>query len=214
MRLYREIEAKGYAYCSSNVSRFVAQLRREEASGQRVAAGAPRTPSRVPTARKVAGLYLRRPEDLKPEEHIYLRRLTETSPELATAYRLTQDFALMVRERQDSMLDGWLAEAEACEVSVLRRFAKGIREDLAAVRAGLREEWSNGRVAYCTSSPAWRPVAEIRHAWHAAAKTPRPAAERDTSPDYCSRRLRSCDDDTNARSFGASPQAAPRVLRR
>ena len=144
MRLYREIEAKGYAYCSSNVSRFVAQLRREEASGQRVAAGAPRTPSRVPTARKVAGLYLRRPEDLKPEEHIYLRRLTETSPELATAYRLTQDFALMVRERQDSMLDGWLAEAEACEVSVLRRFAKGIREDLAAVQAGLREEWSNG----------------------------------------------------------------------
>ena len=81
---------------------------------------------------------------MKPEEKVYLEHLMEVSSELATAYRLTQEFALMVRERQESKLDGWLAEAEACEALVMRRFAKGIREDLAAVRAGLREVWSNG----------------------------------------------------------------------
>lgn len=63
---------------------------------------------------------------------------------LATAYRLTQDFAAMVRERQGERRDAWLIEADACEVPALRRFAKGLRAALAAGRAGLTEEWSNG----------------------------------------------------------------------
>ncbi len=34
MRLYREIRGQGYAYGTSNVMRFVAQLRRDETAGQ------------------------------------------------------------------------------------------------------------------------------------------------------------------------------------
>ncbi|MDP9475468.1 MAG: transposase, partial [Actinomycetota bacterium] len=39
-----------------------------------------------------------------------------------------------------------LEEAEASEGAVMRRFAKGLRKDLAAVRAGLTQSWSNGPV--------------------------------------------------------------------
>ena len=63
---------------------------------------------------------------------------------MATAYRLTQAFATMVRERGGEPLDDWLREAEDSDVDALRRFAKGLRNDLAAVRAGLTERWSNG----------------------------------------------------------------------
>jgi len=98
----------------------------------------------TPTARRVAGLFLRRSADLKPEQRAYLARVQQADVTLATAYRLTQDFAAMVRERQGERLDAWLTEADACEVPALRRFAQGLRADLAAVRAGLTEEWSNG----------------------------------------------------------------------
>jgi transposase len=143
MKLYREIRDRGYRYGDSNVLRFVAQLRRDDAAGQRVGAGSRRTP-RVPTARNVAGLFLRRANDLGADQQAYLKRLTTINNTLDTAYRLTQDFATMVRERQGDRFDQWLTETEACDVPALRRFATGLRGDLAAVRAGLREKWSNG----------------------------------------------------------------------
>ncbi len=68
---------------------------------------------------------------------------------VATAYRLTQDFAVMVRERQGARLDVRLAEADACAVPALQRFARGVRADLDAVRAGRTEIWSNGPTEGC-----------------------------------------------------------------
>jgi transposase len=144
MRLYREIRGQGYAHGASNVMRFVAQLRRDEAAGRPVGAGARASAARAPSARRVAGLFLRRPADLHPEQQAYLDRLGTADAALATAYRLTQDFATMVRERGGDRLDNWLGEVETCEVPALRRFAQGLRADLEAVRAGLTERWSNG----------------------------------------------------------------------
>ena len=144
MRLYREIRERGYAHGASNVMRFVALLRRDEAAGRPAGTSRLTKASPTPTARHVAGLFLRRPADLKPEQRAYLERVRQADVALATAYRLTQDFATMVRERQGERLDAWLAEADTCDVPALRRFAAGLRADLAAVRVGLTEAWSNG----------------------------------------------------------------------
>lgn len=144
MRLYREIQGQGYAYGASNVMRFVAQLRRDEAEGQPAGAGARTKAARVPSARRVAGLFLRRPPDLHPEQQAYLDRLLAHDAAVATAYRLTQSFAAMIRERGGTRLEAWLAEADSSDVPALRRFAAGLRADLEAVRAGLTESWSNG----------------------------------------------------------------------
>jgi transposase len=144
MRLYREIRAQGYAYGASNVMRFVAQLRRDEAAGQPAGTGRRAAAAQAPTARHVAGLFLRRPADLAPDQQAYLDRLQGAHAAVATAYRLTQAFAAMVRERGGDRLDDWLAETESSDGAALRRFAQGLRKDLAAVRAGLTEPWSNG----------------------------------------------------------------------
>lgn len=144
MRLFREIREQGYAHGASNVMRFVAQLRRDEAAGLPAGTGARARAAQAPSARRVAGLFLRRPADLRPEQQAYLDRLGAADAALAVAYRLTQDFATMVRERGGDRLDDWLGAAETCEVPALRRFAQGLRADLDAVRAGLTERWSNG----------------------------------------------------------------------
>jgi transposase len=51
----------------------------------------------------------------------------------------------MVRERQAATLEHWLDTAVQSEIKALRSLANGLRADLAAVRAGLSVEWSNGR---------------------------------------------------------------------
>ena len=145
MRLYREIRAQGFAYGASNVMRFVAQLRRDEAAGQPAGTTARTRAAPTPTARHVATLFLRRPEDLDADEQAYLTRLREADATVAAAYDLTQSFATMARERGGECLDAWLEAAEACETPALGRFAKGLRTDYDAVGAGLTEEWSSGQ---------------------------------------------------------------------
>lgn len=73
MCLYREICAQGYTHGASNVMRFFAQLRRDEADG--LPAGARQRSEATPTARHVAALFLRCPDDLTTVERTYLARL-------------------------------------------------------------------------------------------------------------------------------------------
>jgi transposase len=89
-------------------------------------------------------LFLRRPDDLKPAHRHVLDRLCAADATIATAYRLAQDFAALVRERRGERLDEWVAQAEQAEVKHLRGFARGLKDD-PAVRTGLSEPWSNGQ---------------------------------------------------------------------
>ncbi len=149
-RLYREIRERGYANSEEICARFTAQLRRAEARGK-PASAVPRArrgsvAGLSPTAKNVAALFMRRDEKLNDEQKEYLGRLCDADASLADARRLTQDFAKMVRDLEGEKLDEWLEEAEACGAPAMRRFAAGLRKDLAAVRAGLTETWSNGPV--------------------------------------------------------------------
>ena len=99
-----------------------------------------------PSSKNVAALFMRREERLSGEQKEYLGRLCGADEALADARRLTQAFAAMTRNLEGGKLDGWLEEAKACAAPAMRRFAAGLKKDLAAVRAGLTEEWSNGPV--------------------------------------------------------------------
>jgi len=58
----------------------------------------------------------------------------------------TEPFAELVRTRQPERLDGWLARATTSAGAALQRFAQGLRDDYAAVKAGVTMPWSNGPV--------------------------------------------------------------------
>jgi transposase len=58
----------------------------------------------------------------------------------------TQDFAGLVRRRQPASLDPWLARAATSALPPFRRFAAGLRADLAAVQAAVTLPWSQGPI--------------------------------------------------------------------
>jgi transposase len=51
-----------------------------------------------------------------------------------------------VRQRQPQELEPWLARAAKSTVGAWRRFAKGLRDDFDAVKAGVTLPWSSGPV--------------------------------------------------------------------
>ncbi len=143
-RLWREIRAQGYAHSYTNVSRFLARLRLPV--GQRPSIFRERgTADKSPTPRHIAMLFIRRPGDLTDEQRGMVERICAADATFASARRLSQDFAALLREREGGRLDAWIAAACASAVMELRRFAEGLLLDEAAVWAGLTLEWSNGQ---------------------------------------------------------------------
>jgi transposase len=96
--------------------------------------------------RRATGLVLRPAGRLTEQDHQQLAQLTAQAPELAEAVVLAQDFASLVRQRQPTQLDPWLTRAAASALPPSRRFARGLRADLAAVQAAVTLPWSQGPI--------------------------------------------------------------------
>ncbi|MDQ2896926.1 MAG: ISL3 family transposase [Actinomycetota bacterium] len=145
-RLWREICGMGFAYSITCVQRFCALLRLEGPPPRTLQrAASPFTSVRGPSARQVASLFLQRAERRAPEQARYLEQLLRRDPTVASAYALTQKFLTMVRELHGERLDAWIEAVREHGPAELRRFALGLRDDFAAVRAGLTLVQSNGQ---------------------------------------------------------------------
>lgn len=96
------------------------------------------------SAQRATWLFVRQPEDLDQTQQAELALIRQANPSTEAAYCLAQAFMQMIHERAGHQLDAWLIEAEASQLPELKSFAKGIRQDKAAVVAGLTLPWSNG----------------------------------------------------------------------
>lgn len=94
------------------------------------------------TARRAAWLVLRLPENRKAEAKALLTRL-KRQPNFAPAIELAEGFIDLVRQRQGEQLDQWLEQALQSPLVPFRRFAESLKEDYAAVKAGLTLAVSN-----------------------------------------------------------------------
>jgi transposase len=153
LRLFRELQPRGYPGSYATVARYVQRLRHaQEGIPQPRRRCQPPPPvvtapqHRPLTPRRVTWLVLQRPEQRTSEQHHLLAQLTMQHAELAEAIALAQDFAQLVRQRQARHLDPWLARAAGSPVMPLQRFAKGLRDDYEAVKAGVTVPWSTGPV--------------------------------------------------------------------
>ena len=151
-QLLHRLQQQGYRGSYATVARYAQRLRQ----AQGLAPRQPRPEHPLPvvaepqhghlTPRGTAWLVLRRPETRAPDEEQQLVQLTAQQPELAEAVTLARDLTDLMRTRQPERLDGWLARATSSAVEALRRFAQGLRDDYAAVKAGVTVPWSNGPV--------------------------------------------------------------------
>jgi transposase len=145
-KLWREIQAQGYAGGRSTMARFVFTLRTKGAKYFRKTM-APRQPKvKPPSPRQAAMLLARRPEKLKPDEQQLLAKLKECCPEISVLYDLTQGFAAVFRGKQSDALQTWLDDARRTGLPEIGRFCDGLLRDAAAVTAAVILPWSNGQV--------------------------------------------------------------------
>jgi transposase len=152
LRLFHEITAQGYAGSYATVARYARRLRQAQGLTPRQRpARRDVPPVAEPTAppltvRRAAALILKREEKRDAEDTQQIAQLQAQHVELAEAIALTQDFAQVVRQRQPEQLDTWLERATQSTLTAFQRFAKSLREDYAAVKAGVTLRWSTGPV--------------------------------------------------------------------
>ncbi len=149
--LWAEIRARGFPGAAPRVREALAPWRREERATRQMAAGMAPSPPPHPVGkrcapRRVAAWLVRPPGDLQPAQQTYLEALVAACPAIGTVRTLAQDFARLLRTRDDTGLESWLTAAEACDEAEVRAFAAGIRRDQAAVQAALAYAWSSGQV--------------------------------------------------------------------
>ena len=153
LQVFHRLQQQGYRGSYATVARYAQRLRQAQGLTPRQP---PPTTHPLPvvaepqhgqlTPRGTAWLVLRRPETRTPDEEQQLAQLAAQQPELAEAVTLARDFADLMRTRQPDHLESWLARAATSAGAALRRFAQGLRDDYAAVKAGVTVPWSNGPV--------------------------------------------------------------------
>jgi transposase len=150
--LFRTIRSQGFQGQYGSVALSVRRLRQAQglAPGQRRSTQPLPTvtepPRRPLTPRRATWLVLPPVAQLTAPDHDQLAQLTQQTPALAEAVALAQDVAALVRQRQPTHLEPWLVRAATSSLPPFRRFARGLRADLAAVQAAVTRPWSQGPI--------------------------------------------------------------------
>jgi transposase len=149
LQLYREIEQQGYLGSRPLVSRWAAQMRKQEpkhsADDEKGAKPKMRV-KRAWSARYAVWLLLSQPETLSDEKQAALERMLAIGPMIRRVYNFAQAFIRIVRDRQSKSLRPWLTAVIDYIIPGLSGFARSLNRDKDAVLAALYSPWSNGRV--------------------------------------------------------------------
>jgi transposase len=152
LRLYGELQQRGYPGSYATVARYAQRLRQAQGQAPRQRRPRPTLPvvaephQRLLTARQAAWLVVRHEEQRTQDDTQQLDELRAQHADVAEAIDLAQDFVHLVRQRQPQQLEPWLARAAKSVVGAWQRFAKGLRDDYDAIKAGVGLPWSNGPV--------------------------------------------------------------------
>ena len=142
--LHRELSALGYTGGYDQVRRAI--RRRTACDGRSRASGPIRIRAEIPTARRLSFEVVRRPDERKEQAARWVDRLRTGGGAVRATIELTERFGELVRGRMAAELGAWLERADASGLPEFRGLARSIRQDEAAVRAGLNGPWSNGPV--------------------------------------------------------------------
>ena len=157
--LFAEIRHRGYTGSFSHLARFLAPWRSCEPSldGQEqvLAEQNERAPVQVRTLDPMTGRAISPLTAaalcVKPRGQMTVRQvanvdaLKAASADFSAMRHLAMRFRGLLRGGTTEMLDAWLIDARASGIYAMQRFARTIRQDLAAVRNAVLEPWSNGR---------------------------------------------------------------------
>jgi transposase len=148
MPLWREIQARGDMHSARTVCRVITQRRRASEAGLSPEAQAsPDTRLQGPSARAVAFALVGPAAKRSREAQVSRDQRCQRDGDIARAHALSHAWLAMVRERRGHALEAWMADASHRGIEELARFARGLQDDLPAIKAGLTLAWSNGVTA-------------------------------------------------------------------
>jgi transposase len=148
-RLFALVKERGYTGCQSGLRKRLAEWRAElppqrwRGNPPKPRLFAPRGQRRL-SSRSASFLMIMSPEKLTAKQQQQIEHICQASSDLHTAYLLSQEFVILLKERQAEVLHGWLNRAKASQVAELTSFANGIFRDYAAVYAACFRPESNG----------------------------------------------------------------------
>jgi transposase len=146
MQLWHEVRAQGCHGGYRSVARVLAPWRqRQRGRTRRAVTAAALTPPAAPAlpARQMAYSLLRRPDTRTEAEQSQLLQVQQADPCLTTLATHTEALVQMVRARAAERLAPWLERVLASPWRERKRFAQGLRQDSAAVKAALTWPYSN-----------------------------------------------------------------------
>ncbi|HME21289.1 MAG TPA: ISL3 family transposase, partial [Acetobacteraceae bacterium] len=158
--LFSDIRHRGYTGTYGHVARFVAPWRKpaskkgaaDRYSSDEDAPAPPRVRTIDPmTGRQIspiaAAALCVKPRGQMTERQLgNLEALKETSTDFCVMRRLAMRLRGLLRGGTADALDLWLNDARSSNIHGMRRFARTVRQDMAAVSNAVLEPWSNGQV--------------------------------------------------------------------
>jgi hypothetical protein len=151
--LLAELRSLGYTGCFSGLARFVSHWRSsKQPPPPNTAPGVlndnlpDETAARHISSRVAAALLVKPCPFLTPAQAQKVDTLKIACPNFALMRGLVMEFRGILRGGKSETLDCWIQKADGSGIYSLKRFAKTLRRDWAAVRSALQEPFSNGPV--------------------------------------------------------------------
>jgi transposase len=145
-QLWRELRARGFAGSAGAVRRYLGAWRTDPRGTGRRRRGSAAVPApRPPSPKQVRWWLLRAPARRTARQQAYLDRLLAGTEALRLAADLAWEFGRLLRARDLTALDPWLARAEASGLAEFAACAASLRQDEDALVAALTLPWSNGQ---------------------------------------------------------------------
>jgi transposase len=131
--LFEEIKALGFTGCLNLLHKYINQGR-ADADRSHI------------SHRRLAGMLLTRPDNLKAEHRDLLARLTAACPEMAQLAVVIPSFAELLTPCAGNAdgLSRWIVEVRSADLPHLHAFTRGLDRDRDAVDAALTRPYSNG----------------------------------------------------------------------
>lgn len=140
-RLVTEIREQGYRGSAQTVYRYLRPLHTGRTTPPADVTAASPAPPKI---RHVTGWIMRDPQNLSDKECSRLNEILARCPELDATRRHVGAFASMIRDLTGDRLPDWMDRVRDNDLPALHSFVNGLRQDLAAITAGLTLPWSNG----------------------------------------------------------------------
>jgi transposase len=140
-QLWHELQERGFSGSWMMAYRWV------QLQGDGKTEALPPTTSTDPkmAPRRLAWLFLRHPEQLEKREQQTLSLIGQEK-NVEIVYGLSQQFVVMVKERNAQLLDTWLRDCQMSGITDLVTFAQRLEKEASALYAGLTLAYSNGPV--------------------------------------------------------------------